>query len=103
MSNTTRKPRGRGGSADETPAPKDRRVAQRKENPKNPDPVSGRVPLEEPEMIEILEGLARDSRSATAQIAAIKTLREINGGEQPAKSGFDLLDGPAGRGRLRAV
>jgi hypothetical protein len=39
--------------------------------------------LTEAEMVEILEDLARNSRSATARIAAIKALREIRGGEQP--------------------
>ena len=42
--------------------------------------------IDEAEMIEILEDLARNSGSATARIQAIKTLREIRGdskGEEP--------------------
>lgn len=42
--------------------------------------------LTETEMIEILEDLARNSRSATARIQAIKALREIRGGGEQKPS-----------------
>ena len=57
--------------------------------------------LTEDEMIAILEDLARNSRSATARIQAIKALREIRRGERPVADGFAALDAP-GR-RLKAV
>lgn len=47
--------------------------------------------LDEPEMIEILEDLARNSGSATARIQAIKQLR-IMRGDEPAEES-DLLRG----------
>lgn len=57
--------------------------------------------LTEDEMVEILEDIARHGRNQAAQIAAIKTLREIRKGEKPDVSGFAELDGSTRR--LRAV
>lgn len=57
--------------------------------------------LSDQEMVEILEGIARDARNAAAQIAAIKMLREWRAGERPSDDGFAELDGA--RGRLKAV
>ena len=62
--------------------------------------------LTEDEMVEILEDIARHGRNQAAQIAAIKTLREIRGGEKPAADGFAALDAGAkasGAAKLRAV
>ena len=54
-------------------------------------------------MVEILEDLARNSRSATARIAAIKVLREIRDGDQrTAESGFAKLYDVSNPGRIRA-
>lgn len=48
--------------------------------------------LDEDEMVDILEDLARNSRSATARIQAIKTLREIHGQtSEPQQSVFEGL------------
>jgi hypothetical protein len=47
--------------------------------------------LDEREMIEILEDLARHSGSATARIQAIKTLREMSKDDRPAPSVFEGL------------
>jgi hypothetical protein len=59
--------------------------------------------LAEPEMIEILEDLARNSQSATARIQAIKTLRAIHGREEPEESD-SVMDAPARRtSHLRAA
>jgi hypothetical protein len=44
------------------------------------------------EMIDILEGIARDSGNAAARIAAIKQLNEMVPPPSP-KSGFEELDG----------
>ena len=52
--------------------------------------------LDEQEMIGILEDLARNSRSATAQIQAIKTLREIRGKAEPEQTD-SVMDAPARR------
>lgn len=60
-----------------------------------------RLPLTEDEMVVILEEIARHGRNQAAQIAAIKTLREIRRGERPDVGGFAELDGP--RPRLKAV
>lgn len=40
-----------------------------------------RKPLEDPEMVEILENIARNGGD-TARIQAIKTLRALDGGEE---------------------
>lgn len=47
--------------------------------------------LSEQEMIDILEEIARDGRNGAARIAAIKTLREIRGGEKPDQGEFGKL------------
>jgi hypothetical protein len=44
------------------------------------------------EMVEILKTIARDSGNAAARIAAIKQLREMQGGEQQPAEGFEALD-----------
>lgn len=59
--------------------------------------------LEDDEMVEILEGIARDSKSATAQIAAIKTLREMRGRQEPEQSGGVMDAKPRRTSHLRAV
>lgn len=48
--------------------------------------------LDDQEMIDILEEIAREGGNAAARIAAIKTLREIGLGEKPAADGFAALD-----------
>lgn len=58
--------------------------------------------LTEEEMVEILEDIARHGTNQAAQIAAIKTLREIRRGEKPPADGFAELDAAAPR-KLRAV
>lgn len=62
--------------------------------------MADRVPLSEAEMVVILEDIARNGRNQAAQIAAIKTLREIRSGEKPVAGGFAELDELAPR-RLR--
>ena len=46
--------------------------------------------LDRDEMIEILEDIARNSRSAVGRIQAIKVLRTVEG-ERPERSAFDDL------------
>lgn len=48
--------------------------------------------LDEQEMINILEQLARDGSNGAARIAALKMLREIDAGEKPADDEFAALD-----------
>lgn len=57
--------------------------------------------LNEQEMVDILEDIARNAGNAAARIAAIKTLREIDAGGKPVADGFAALDAPARE--LRAV
>ena len=65
--------------------------------------------LDDQEMVDILEDIARNGGNAAARIAAIKVLREIRGGERPVADGFAELDSRAGgqvarsRTRLKAV
>jgi hypothetical protein len=47
--------------------------------------------LDEQEMVDILEDIARNGGNAAARIAAIKALREMDAGA-PAASGFEALD-----------
>ncbi len=58
-------------------------------------------PLTEDEMVGILEEIARHGTNQAAQIAAIKTLREIRRGEK-SPGAFAELDAGGSR-RLRAV
>lgn len=53
-----------------------------------------REPLEEQEMVEILEGIAR-SGADTARIAAIRALRELRGsGQAPSGDEWEAIYGP---------
>lgn len=47
--------------------------------------------LTEEEMVEILEDIARNGQNAAARIAAIKQLREMADGVEPAEEGFAAL------------
>ena len=57
--------------------------------------------LTDQEMVDILEEIARDGGNGAARIAAIKTLREIANGEQPAAGTFAALDELAPRRRAK--
>ena len=56
--------------------------------------------LTEVEMVEILKDLARNSSNGAARIAAIKTLREIQGGSVQVADGFQGLYDVANPGRV---
>lgn len=56
--------------------------------------------LDEQEMVDILEDIARNGGNAAARIAAIKALREMDAGA-PAASGFEALDELAPKRVLR--
>lgn len=47
--------------------------------------------LSDQEMIDILEEIAREGSNAAARIAAIRQLREMKNGVEPAESGFAKL------------
>lgn len=48
--------------------------------------------LDEQEMVDILERLARDGSNGAARIAALKMLREIDAGAKPPEDEFAALD-----------
>jgi hypothetical protein len=58
--------------------------------------------LDEQEMIDILEDIARNGGNAAARIAAIKVLREMDSGEKPPAAGFEALDELAPRRKKAA-
>ena len=47
--------------------------------------------MDEDEMVEILEDIARNARNQSARIQAMKMLREIRGGERSPSEGFEGL------------
>ena len=53
--------------------------------------------LSDQEMVTILEQIARDPSNKAAQIAAIKTLREITGQAEDSKPQPGVMDAPARR------
>jgi ABC-type polar amino acid transport system ATPase subunit len=58
--------------------------------------------LDDQEMIDILEEIARSGSNQAARIAAIKTLREIDSGSVSVDKGFEGLYEVANPGRIRA-
>ena len=57
--------------------------------------------LDDQEMVDILEDIARNGSNAAARIAAIKTLREIDAGLASPAEGFAGLYDVANPGRLK--
>jgi hypothetical protein len=57
--------------------------------------------LTEVEMVEILKAIARDGRNGAARIAAIKELRAMAGGQQPAEDSVAKLYAVDNPGRIR--
>jgi hypothetical protein len=57
--------------------------------------------LTETEMVEILKAIARDGGNAAARIAAIKELRAMARGEQPAEDSIAKLYEVSNPGRIR--
>lgn len=57
--------------------------------------------LDEQEMVDILEDIARNGNNGAARIAAIKVLRDMDAGVATSQDGFDALDELAPRRTLR--
>lgn len=51
--------------------------------------------LTDQQMVEILEGIARDGSNKAAQIAAIKQLRAMAGGDEDERPERGVMDAPA--------
>ena len=58
--------------------------------------------LNEQEMVDILEDIARNGGNAAARIAAIKVLREMDAGEKPTEDTVAQLYAVGNPGRMRA-
>ena len=54
--------------------------------------MSDKPPLSDKEMRDILEEIARNSSNRSAQIQALRFLKELDNGEQPPAEGFQALD-----------
>jgi hypothetical protein len=48
--------------------------------------------LDEQEMVDILEDIARNGNNGAARIAAIKVLRDMDAGKVSSEDGFAALD-----------
>lgn len=57
--------------------------------------------LDEQEMVDILEDIARNGNNGAARIAAIKVLRDMDAGNATSEDGFAALDELQPRRQLR--